>query len=100
MTAEATRTVVDAAGQSIALGVELGRGGEGIVYALADRSEVVAKLYHQPPDANKAAKLAAMASLGTERLLRLTAWPLGTLHRDVGGPIAGLLMPSTARRVD
>ncbi|MFN8515474.1 MAG: hypothetical protein U0841_23395 [Chloroflexia bacterium] len=93
MTASATRTIVDGTGRALVLGGELGRGGEGAVYAVATQPDIVAKLYHQPPAAAKAAKLAAMAALGTERLLRLTAWPVGTLHREAGGPVAGLLMP-------
>jgi DNA-binding helix-hairpin-helix protein with protein kinase domain len=93
MTASATRTIVDSTGQALALGRELGRGGEGAVYTVPARPELVAKLYHRPPAAAKGAKLAAMAALGTERLLRLTAWPVGTLHHEPGGPVAGLLMP-------
>lgn len=84
----------DASGRPLRLGAELGRGGEGSVYALADRTDVVAKLYHHRPGAEKSAKIVAMAKLGTERLLKLAAWPTSPIHgASRGGPVLGFLMP-------
>lgn len=80
-------------GRPIALGAELGRGGEGSVFDVGERRDLVAKLYHQDPDAEKGAKLAAMVRLGSARLLRLATWPVETLHREPGGPVVGFLMP-------
>ena len=48
--------LVDAGGRPLRLGAELGRGGEGSVFALADRADLVAKLYHHRPGAEKSAK--------------------------------------------
>ena len=65
----------DLAGRPLHLGSELGSGGEGGVYELGDRPDVVVKLYRKPLDREKSAKIATMAKFGNERLLRLAAWP-------------------------
>jgi DNA-binding helix-hairpin-helix protein with protein kinase domain len=84
----------DASGRPLRLGPELGRGGEGSVYALADRSDVVAKLYHHRPGEEKSAKIVAMARLGTKRLLQLAAWPTSSIHAAPrSGAVLGFLMP-------
>jgi DNA-binding helix-hairpin-helix protein with protein kinase domain len=87
------RKLVDASGRQVTLEAELGRGGEGAVFEVAGASDVVAKLYHQPPDRDKAAKLAAMARGTTPALLEVAAWPTATLHERAGGPVVGLTMP-------
>jgi len=88
------RPLVDASGRPLRLGAELGKGGEGSVYALADQANLVAKLYHHPPGAEKSAKIVAMAKLGTDRLLKLAAWPTSAIHAaSRGGPVLGFLMP-------
>ena len=79
------------AGRGLHLGSQLGSGGEGAVYQVNDRPDVVAKLYHQKLDSNKAAKIAAMTNLKIERLLNLTAWPLEPI-RDESRSIVGFLM--------
>ena len=83
----------DGQGRQILLDGELRRGGEGAVYDVRDHSHLVAKLYHKAIDQQKAAKLAAMVKLRTDRLLKLTAWPIETLHERPGGTIKGFLMP-------
>ena len=88
-----TTTLYDSQGRPLRLGKELGRGGEGAVYLLHGRPELVAKLYHEPPAPTKAAKLATMVRKRSERLLRLAAWPVETAHDGRGGPVIGLLMP-------
>src|SRR5260370_7241245 len=86
--------LVDASGRPLRLGAELGRGGEGGVHALADRTDVVAKLYHHRPNEEKSAKIVAMAKLGSDRLLKLAAWPTSPIHATSrGGPVLGFLMP-------
>src|SRR5260370_6920799 len=67
--------LVDSSGRPLRLGAELGRGGEGSVFALADRADLVAKLYHHRPNEEKSAKIVAMAKLGSDRLLKLPASP-------------------------
>jgi DNA-binding helix-hairpin-helix protein with protein kinase domain len=54
----------DLAGRPLDLGPELGSGGEGAVYEIRDRSNVVIKAYHKPLDPKKSTKIAAMARFG------------------------------------
>jgi DNA-binding helix-hairpin-helix protein with protein kinase domain len=86
-------------GGHVPLGEELGRGGEGSVYEVVNRSDVVAKVYHKPIAAEKAAKIEAMATMKTDRLLSLTAWPVELLHTPGGDP-CGLLMPKVSGHKD
>lgn len=82
---------------------ELGRGGEGIVYTIAGRTDVVAKIYH--PDQRtrqKQAKLTAMLSKPPhDSGAKLTpphcalAWPMDLLFAQ--GQFAGFLMPNIER---
>jgi len=83
-------SVIDAAGQEIQLGRELGKGGEGSVYEIPSDSSAVAKIYHRPLSAEKAEKLRAIAQLATPDLLKVAAWPTSTLHNN--GIIVGFLM--------
>ncbi|HEY0779747.1 MAG TPA: energy transducer TonB [Gemmatirosa sp.] len=90
--------LVDTAGRLLHLGRELGRGGEGNVYEIADAPEFVAKLYHDVADAAKAEKLDAMVRAASPALTEVAAWPTTTLHprRSAGGadaPVVGLVMP-------
>lgn len=85
--------VYDGQGHPVSLGAQLGRGGEGSVFEVVSRPPLVAKIYHRAVDAQRAAKIATMASLGNDRLLRVAAWPLNSLHRESSGPVIGLLMP-------
>src|SRR5260221_889823 len=86
--------LVDSSGRPLRLGAELGRGGEGSVFALADRADLVAKLSHHRPNEEKSAKIVAMAKLGSDRLLKLAAWPTSPIHATSrGGPVLGFLMP-------
>jgi DNA-binding helix-hairpin-helix protein with protein kinase domain len=80
-------------------GRELGRGGEGAVFELADRADCVAKIYHSPPDPQKANKLVAMASGCTERLASIAAWPLETIH-EPSGRVVGFVMRKVTRHKD
>lgn len=82
----------DHRGNPILLSKELGRGGEGSVFNLQNSSEVVAKLYNKIPDAEKAEKIAAMISMGTERLLKLTTWPIHSIHNS-DNKLVGFTMP-------
>lgn len=85
--------VFDKQGKPISLGAELGRGGEGAVYEVTGRPEMVAKIYHKPLPPEKAQKITVMASLQSERLLNIAAWPMDTIHNKPGEPVCGLLMP-------
>ena len=90
------QTIYDQTGRQFSLGPQLGRGGEGVVFELPSDSSIVAKVYHKPPDATKAEKLKCMARLSNPDLLKVAAWPVGTLHAHPGGPLVGLVMPRIA----
>jgi DNA-binding helix-hairpin-helix protein with protein kinase domain len=92
--------LVSARGGPVRLGGELGRGGEGAVFDLADHPEFVAKVYYTPPDRSKASKLVAMANGCTERLGSISAWPLDTLHDPQTGSVRGFVMRRVARQKD
>jgi DNA-binding helix-hairpin-helix protein with protein kinase domain len=55
--------------------------------------EFVAKLYHSPPDARRAKKLAHMVRVYTSELDKVAAWPRATLHSKGGGDLCGFVMP-------
>lgn len=85
-------TYLDSGGQPVRLGPQLGVGGQGAVYAVANRADVVAKIYLQAPEARAARKLAALVQAGDPRLESVSAWPQ-TVLRDAGGGVSGFLMP-------
>lgn len=85
--------VYDSRGQRVPLGTELGSGGEGSVFEVIGQPNLAAKVYDRPADREKATKLLTMARLRTDRLLRLAAWPVDTLHDRPGGVVKGFLMP-------
>lgn len=86
-------TIYDSRGRPIALGAQLGRGGEGAVFDVVGQPQLAAKVYHQPVHPQHAAKLAAMVRIGSDRLRNLSTWPIDALHVRPGGPIVGLAMP-------
>src|SRR5215813_592679 len=70
----------------------IGVGAEGEVYEIQDRSDLVAKIYHEPPPPEKAEKLVALSRLGNERLFNLSAWPVDVLRDAPGGAVVGFVM--------
>jgi DNA-binding helix-hairpin-helix protein with protein kinase domain len=93
-------SLFDDHGRSVSIGTELGRGGEATVYSVEGQPALVAKIYHQPPDPGKAEKLSQMVKLQSERLLALTAWPVGTLFTRGNKCMAGFLMKNVAQFKD
>lgn len=85
-------------GSWVELGAELARAGEGTIYRLAHRANLVAKVFH-PDIAHLDEKLAKVAAMvGTEPAgavqgdgFVVLAWPQQVLYRD-GAPV-GFLMP-------
>lgn len=87
-------SLIDSAGRPLQLGPQLGSGGEGAVFELRDRPDLVAKLYHKPLEPQKAAKITQMASAANERLLNLTAWPTEPIRvASDGRAVVGFTMP-------
>jgi DNA-binding helix-hairpin-helix protein with protein kinase domain len=84
----------------MSLGRKLGQGGEGAVLEVSSQSDLVAKIYHNAASPEKTAKLTAMVRLKTERLLKLSAWPINTLHEQPGGAVKGFVMPKVVDHQD
>ena len=78
---------------SIPLGEELGRGGEGTVFAVEGPQDWAAKIYLSPLDYRKAWKLLVMARAARPSLLKIAAWPLDVLIDDKKGTPHGFIMP-------
>jgi DNA-binding helix-hairpin-helix protein with protein kinase domain len=82
----------DTRGQSLRLGAKIGGGNEGNVFDVVGRPELAAKIYHKPLSAERAQKIAAMPTIVTPALQKMTAWPADLVVADARTPI-GLLMP-------
>ena len=74
------------------LGGTVAEGGEGVVYRIQGRSDVVAKLYKEW-EFGRDEKLRGLIGLSTKRLRRVAAWPLSTLS-DSGDRPVGFVMES------
>lgn len=77
------------------LGNELAEGGEGIVYHVRDRDDVVAKLYKEW-EPGRDEKLRHLIELSNKRLRRVAAWPLSRLE-DEQEETVGFVMESLDR---
>ncbi|AEG15146.1 hypothetical protein Desku_1566 [Desulfofundulus kuznetsovii DSM 6115] len=84
--------VYDSRGQPVKLGAIIGRGGEGSVFSLPERPDLVAKIYHTV-EKEKIEKISFMVKNSNNKLLRWTAWPVDTLHNSPNGQTVGFLMP-------
>ena len=87
-------TYYDSQNQPYNLTNTLGRGGEGTVYACENDFQIVAKIYHEPVDREKAQKLRWMAANRDEQLLKVAAWVIDVLTDKHDGKIVGFLMPN------
>jgi DNA-binding helix-hairpin-helix protein with protein kinase domain len=76
----------------VRLGRLIGAGAEGEVYEIQDNSDLVAKIYHEPPPQERAEKLVVLSRLGNERLFNLSAWPVSTLRDAPDGEVVGFVM--------
>jgi len=85
--------------KNIRLGQELGRGGEGVVYAIEEHTDQVAKIYLRQPDDQKIQKILAMAETATQSIIDIAAWPIDILI-DKRGIARGFLMPRIKARRD
>jgi len=89
----------DGQGNRLVLGAQLGRGGEGAVYALSGSGDV-AKLYHAALNTEKQTKLRFMAQARDPDLSAYAAWPSRTVHDRAGGPVVGFVMASVGARFE
>lgn len=83
--------LIDRNGNLINLGSELGKGGEGAVFNIVGNPNIVAKIYLKPPDQEKSYKILNMVGAGNERLLKLAAWPVESIHSR-SGDLLGFVM--------
>jgi DNA-binding helix-hairpin-helix protein with protein kinase domain len=87
------KTLFDAISQSIPLGDELGRGGEGSVYEVDGNPALVVKVYHKAPlDDDQVAKLRSMSAIWSAKLEAISAWPRSILFDPIDRKPCGLLM--------
>jgi DNA-binding helix-hairpin-helix protein with protein kinase domain len=92
------KSFISSTGETIQVGRELGRGGEGSVFELMPDSPLVAKIYHRAPDRKKQEKLSHMSGISSPKLLKYVAWPQATIRERNGGPVVGYLMPKVSKR--
>jgi DNA-binding helix-hairpin-helix protein with protein kinase domain len=78
-------------GATLNLGAQVGAGGEGAVFRIAERPASVAKIYARALDARQVAKLHAMVSAGDGPLRDVAAWPTALVY-DGARPV-GFTMP-------
>lgn len=77
-------------GESVRLGEEIGRGGEGAVYSVRGHPSLVAKIYARLIEKQRVEKLSCLAAMANDRLRSLCAWPIDTISES--GRIVGFLM--------
>jgi len=85
-------TFFNSKGEIVRFGQRVGAGGEGGVYEVQDRDDLVAKVYYEMPPAEKAEKLIALTRFGSERLRGLSAWPIDVLRDRRNDRVAGFVM--------
>src|SRR5262245_49773214 len=79
-------------GDVYTLGQQIGAGGNGVVYAVARRPELVAKIHKQVLSADDIDKLDVLMLAVTPDLLSVAAWPIDCLKSGTG-QMVGYLMP-------
>lgn len=79
-------------GASYKLGQEIGAGGNGIVFTVSLRPELVAKISRSALSQTDVDKLDAMVIGTTPDLVSVAAWPIDTLRND-HGVVIGFAMP-------
>lgn len=87
-------TYYDSKGNAHDLSEKIGSGGEGTVFVCPLDRAMVAKIYHEPITAEKAAKLRWMAENKNEQLLKIAAWVIDVLTDETNGKVVGFLMPN------
>jgi DNA-binding helix-hairpin-helix protein with protein kinase domain len=92
MTIVSSRSLVDRSGNRISLGKKIGGGGEGNVFEVESKSNIVAKIYLKPLDEEKQEKLKLMVKGCNEELKTIAAWPIDLVFSAQGGEICGFTM--------
>jgi len=102
--------VLTSLGRTLRLGKQIGSGGEGIVYEVANQPDIAAKLYLSGKAAHRREKVTAMVAAGWHQSVAVVAFPhevlftptgefIGFAMRRVGGhkPIHQLYSPASRR---
>ena len=79
-------------GNVYTLGQQIGAGGNGVVYTVARRPELVAKIQKQVLSTHDIDKLDVLVRAATPDLLSVAAWPIDCLKSRTG-QMVGFLMP-------
>lgn len=89
------KNLFDNTGRHIRLGRQLARGGEGVIYEVADSEEhLVAKIYDDRTRAmERQGKLSALVASANDALRETASWPTAMLYREAEGEFCGFLMP-------
>jgi DNA-binding helix-hairpin-helix protein with protein kinase domain len=91
--ANAPRTLLDSIGQSVPLGAEIGRGGEGSIVEVVGQPSYVAKVYHKRPlPDDQVAKLSAMITFWSNELETISTWPRSLLYDPTSRKPCGILI--------
>lgn len=85
-------------GLPIKMGEQLGRGGEGSVFATS-QTGLCAKIYHAPLSQERADKIRLMASQTVSALTSVASWPVDLITDAKGRPV-GLMMPRVDDKKD
>jgi DNA-binding helix-hairpin-helix protein with protein kinase domain len=79
-------------GYVYSLGQQIGAGGNGVVYTVARRPELAAKIHKQALSTHDIEKLDVLVRTATPDLLSVAAWPNDCLKSHTG-QIVGYIMP-------
>ena len=79
------------------LAQEIGRGGQGAVFALAGQPNRVAKVYFAPLGEGQVAKLQHLVAKTQPSLTDISAWPQELLTRPNSREVIGFVMPAIQR---
>jgi DNA-binding helix-hairpin-helix protein with protein kinase domain len=79
-------------GYGYSLGQQIGAGGNGVVYAVARRPELAAKIHKHALSTHEIEKLDILVRGATPELLSVAAWPNDCLKSNTG-QIVGYVMP-------
>src|SRR5262252_6431406 len=71
-------------GNLYTLGQQIGAGGNGVVYAVARRPDLVAKIHKQVLSTHDIDKLDVLLRAATSDLLSVAAWPIDCLKSPTG----------------
>jgi DNA-binding helix-hairpin-helix protein with protein kinase domain len=85
------KSVTTSLGQTIRLGRQLGKGGEGAVFEAQDRKDIAVKLYWPTKAASRREKIGAMVAAGWHKANSFVAYPADVLFGP-NGTFAGFTM--------